>query len=249
MPPTDNRSIAPHVQALFKLLVAVINLLLGKLGVNSTNSSTPPSRDPNRQCGSKRKGKGQKRKPGGQNGHPGARLEVHANPDRIEAIEIDRRTLPHGRYRCVGFESRQVIDIEISKVVTEYRAEILQDAEGNQFVAIFPTGVSRPVQYGNGVKAQGVYMSQQQLVPYERVRDYFADQCGIPLSVGSLFNFNREAFELLEHFELVVKRQLIAQLFLHADETGINVNGSLLWLHCVSNDRWTLFFPHPNRGV
>jgi transposase len=45
-----------------------------------------------------------------------------------------------------------------------------------------------------------------------------------------------------------VTRQLIAQPLLHADETGINVNGSLMWLHSASNDRWTLFFAHANRG-
>lgn len=245
---SEDTSISAQVQALLKLLVVVINLLLGKLGLNSANSSTPPSKDPHRKRGSKQKAKGSKRKPGGQNGHKGAKLEREDNPDRIEIIEIDRRTIPSGRYTSAGFESRQVIDIEISKVVTEYRAEILQDAQGNQFVAAFPAGVSRPVQYGNGVKAKAVYMSQQQLVPYDRIRDYFTDQCGIPISTGSLFNFNQEAFNLLETFESIVKRQLIAQLFLHADETGINVNGNLLWLHCVSNDQWTLFFPHKNRG-
>lgn len=244
----EDTSISPQVQALLKLLVAVINLLLGKLGLNSTNSSTPPSKDPHRKRGSKRKAKGSRRKPGGQNGHKGARLEGEENPDRIEIIEIDRRTIPSGRYTSAGFESRQVIDIEISKVVTEYRAEILQDAKGNQFVAMFPAGVSRPVQYGNSVKAKAVYMSQQQLVPYDRIRDYFTDQCGIPISTGSLFNFNQEAFNLLATFESIVKRQLIAQPFLHADETGINVNGACLWLHNLSNDRWTLFFPHKNRG-
>jgi transposase len=244
----EDSSISPQVQALLTLLITVINLLLGKLGLNSSNSSTPPSKDPHRQRGSKQKAKGTKRKPGGQNGHPGARLERDENPDRIEIIEIDKRTIPSGRYSCAGFESRQVIDIEISKIVTEYRAEILQDAQGNQFVAAFPAGVSRPVQYGASVKAKAVYLSQQQLVPYDRIRDYFTDQCSIPLSAGSLFNFNREAFNLLERFESIVQRQLIVQLFLHADETGINVGGKLFWLHCVSNDQWTLFFAHKNRG-
>jgi transposase len=244
----EDPSISPQVQTLLKLLVAVINLLLGKLGLNSTNSSTPPSKDPHRKRGSKRKAKGSRRKPGGQNGHPGARLEREENPDRIEIIEIDRRTIPSGRYTAAGFESRQVIEIEISKVVTEYRAEILQDAKGNQFVAMFPAGVCTPVQYGNSVKAKAVYMSQHQLVPYDRVRDYFTDQCGVPISTGSLFNFNQEAFNLLATFESIVKRQLIAQPFLHADETGINVNAACWWLHNLSNHRWTLFFPHKNRG-
>lgn len=244
----QDKSISANVRAMMELLVVVIHLLLGKLGLHSANSSIPPSKDPHRKRGSKRKAKGNKRKPGGQHGHEGSSLQWQENPDHIETIEVDRRTLPSGQYRRVDFESRQVIDIEISKVVTEYRAEILQDAQGNQFVAEFPSGVTRPVQYGNRLKAQAVYMSQQQLVPYERVRDYFADQCAIPISAGSLFNFNKEAFGLLETFESIVTRQLIIQLLLHADETGINVNGTCLWLHCVSNDRWTLFFPHPNRG-
>lgn len=163
-------------------------------------------------------------------------------------MEIDRRTIPKGQYIRAGFEVRQVIDIEISKRVTEYRAEVLKNEQGERFVAAFPGGVTRPVQYGSSVKSQAVYMSQQQMVPYERVRDYFADQCSIPLSAGSLFNFNKQAFELLETFELQAKKQLGSQPLLHADETGINVNGRLHWLHSVSTSRWTLFFPHPKRG-
>ena len=244
----QDKSISPQVRAVMNLLVVVINLLLAKLGLNSTNSSTPPSKDPYRQRGSKKKSKGKKRKPGGQNGHEGTNLKKEEHPDRIETLQIDRRTIPGGPYTEAGFESRQVIDIEIIKMVTEFRAEILEDASGNQFVAEFPFGVTRPVQYGPSVKAQAVYMSQQQLIPYDRVRDYFADQCGIPISVGSLFNFNKEAFDLLDTFESIVRRQLIAQELLHADETGINVNGKLLWLHSASNDQWTLFFPHANRG-
>ncbi len=243
-----DKSISPQVRAMMDLLVVVINLLLGKLGLNSANSSTPPSKDPHRQRGSKRKAKGKKRKPGGQNGHDGSTLQREENPDRFETIEVDRRTIPSGEYTRAGFESRQVIDIEISKHVTEYRAEILQNAKGDQFVAEFPAGVTRPVQYGNRVKAQSVYMSQQQLVPYDRIRDYFADQCGISISAGSVFNFNKETFRLLETFEALLIRQLIVQLLLHADETGINVNGKGFWLHCVSNDRWTFFFAHSNRG-
>jgi len=34
----------------------------------------------------------------------------------------------------------------------------------------------------------------------------------------------------------------------HADETGINVNGKLLWLHSLSNQTWSLFLPHTKRG-
>lgn len=245
----DDKSASPQMRAMMELLIVVIRLLVGKLGLNSSNSSKPPSQDPKRQRGSKQMAKGNKRKPGGQNGHTGTTLKKVTNPDRVETIEIDRRTLPRGNYTPIGFETRQVIDIQISTEVTEYRAEILEDEAGNQFVANFPPGITRPVQYGASVKAQAVYMSQFQLLPYDRIRDYFADQCGIPLSAGSLFNFNNEAYVLLGTFEEIVKRQLVKQGLLHADETGINVNGKTLWLHSLGNDLWTLFFPHARRGA
>jgi transposase len=244
----NDRSISPQVRMLLELLIVIINMLLEKMGINSRNSSTPPSRDPNRERGSKRKVKGEKRKPGGQNGHKGARLERHENPDKIEVLEIDRRTLPAGKYHTAGFEARQIIDIEISKVVTEYRAEALEDEAGNRFVAEFPAGVKSDVQYGNSVKAHAVYLSQFQLLPYDRIRDYFANQGGISISAGSVFNFNKEAFHRLAEFEVLIKRHLIKQKLLHADETGININGKLLWLHCICNDKFTLFFPHTDRG-
>lgn len=243
-----DRSASPAMRAMIQLLATIINLLVGKLGLNSANSSIPPSQDPRRKRGSKREAKGTKRKPGGQNGHKGTTLDPVANPDHIEPISIDRRTIPPGQYTNAGYEARQVIDIVITKYVIEYRAEILKNAQGCPFVAEFPAGVSRLAQYGHGVKVQSVYMSQQQLIPYDRIRDYFWDQCGIQISAGSVFHFNQEAFALLEPFESFLVRKLVQQLLLHADETGIHINKTLYWLHCVCNEHWTLFFAHARRG-
>ena len=86
-------------------------------------------------------------------------------------------------------------------VVTEYRAQILEDDTGNRFVAPFPEGVTKAVQYGTGLKSHSVYMSQYQLVPYNRIQDHFTDQLKLPVSEGSIYNFNNEAFLLLADFE------------------------------------------------
>ena len=243
-----DQSASPSVRAMMELLVTIITLLVAKLGLDSSTSSIPPSQDPHRKRGSKLKAKGTKRKPGGQNGHPGTTLEPVDDPDQIENIAVDRRTIPPGSYKSAGYEARQVIDIIITKFVIEYRAEILEDAHSRQFVALFPAGVTRPVQYGQGVKVQAVYTSQQQLIPYDRIRDYFWDQCGIPISPGSIFRFNQEAYILLEPFESFLVGKLVQQLLLHADETGIHINKTLYWLHCLCNENWTLFFPHAKRG-
>jgi transposase len=242
----DDKQLSAATKSMFEIMILIITLLANRLNLNSTNSSKPPSSDPNRKKKTKSKtGK----KPGGQKGHVGTTLKKVDNPDKVELIKIDRSKLPPGRYRQVGFDSRQVFDIDISKVVTEYRAQILQDDKGNRFVATFPKGVTKAVQYGTGLKAHSVYMSQFQLVPYNRIQDYFADQLHIPVSEGSIFNFNKEAFLSLVDFENRVKNELTASDLAHADETGINIGGKRHWLHCVSNDSWTLYYPHEKRGM
>lgn len=97
-----DRSISPAARAMFELLFTIIQLLVAKLGLHSSNSSIPPSQDPRRKRGAKPKGNGRKRKPGGQKGHPGSTLQPVDNPDQIENIAVDRRTIPPGRYKTAG---------------------------------------------------------------------------------------------------------------------------------------------------
>ena len=171
----------------------------------------------------------EQKKPGGQTGHTGKCLEPVSNPDKIVDIKHDKKLLPKGEYTSVGFEARQVIDIQIKKVVTEYRAETLTDQKGKTFTAPFPEGVTQRVQYGKSIKSHAVYMSQFQLIPYARVESYFETQMHVDLSSGSLFNFNKEAYDKLELFEEIVKKNLIDSELIHADETGINIGGKRLW--------------------
>ena len=97
-----------------------------------------------------------KRKPGAQKGHKGSNLKQVEQPDAVENLTIDRRTLPRGEYTSVGCDVRQVFDVKIDMFVTEYRAEVLEDEYGNKFVAKFPDGVASKAQYGSSVKAQSV---------------------------------------------------------------------------------------------
>ena len=241
----EEKDLSPAVRSMIELLALVITLLVGRINLNSSNSSKPPSSDPNRK--KRRKANGGK-KAGGQKGRVGVTLQRVDDPDEIEDIKLDRRKLPPERYKEVGYESRQVFGIEISRVVTEYRAQILEDSKGNRFVAPFPDDVTKAVQYGKSVKAHSVYMSQFQLIPYNRVQDYFKEQLRIPISSGSIYNFNREAYDLLGIFEEKVKSKLAESALMHVDETGINIGGDRYWLHCTSNDSWTYFFPHKRRG-
>jgi transposase len=237
--------LSPALKAALEVLVLLVTILTNRLGLNSKNSSKPPSSDPNRKKESKEPAT---RRPGGQHGHIGTTLKPFPDPDLVKVIPVDRSTLPPGDYRSVGFETRQVADLDISRFVTEWRAEILEDQNGKRYVAPFPEDVTRPVQYGMGVKVNAVYMSQYQLIPYNRIEDHFLDQIGIGVSAGSIVNFSKDAFDRLDFFESWVKEQLASSALIHSDETGINIGGARRWLHNVSNDRFTFFYPHAKRG-
>ena len=110
----EDPNVSPALKSSIELLLIVINILLNHLGLNSSNSSKPPSSDPNRK---KKKRKPGEKKPGGQKGHIGSNLEKVKEPDAIEEIKVDRRTIPKGVYKDVGYDSRQIIDIEILRFI------------------------------------------------------------------------------------------------------------------------------------
>lgn len=245
----NDKNVSPALKAAIQLLIAIVSLLFNRLNLNSSNSSKPPSTDLNKK---KKKRKKSSKPPGGQKGHEGTTLEPIENPDKVEKLLVDKRRLPRGKnYKNGGYVSRQVVNIKISRIVTEYRAEILIDDEGNEYVAEFPDGVTRPIQYGASVKANTTYMSTYQLIPYERIQEQFKNEYNIPISTGSIYNFNAEASSRLSElgFDTVVKQELADSPLAHADETGINVNGSKIWLHNLSNEQWTWFEPHNKRGT
>ncbi len=242
----QEENISPALKSVFEVLLLLVTILLQRKGLSSRNSSKPPSEDKNRKRGSTKSKS--KRKPGGQPGRVGVQLKPVNNPDEVQVLKLDKRTLPRGDYKEIGFDKRQEIDIETNIIITEYQAQILENSDGKRYTAAFPKHITRPIQYGPKAKSRSVYMSQYQLIPYKRIEDYFADQVGLSVSEGSIFNFNREAYQLLADFEAISKERLIQSVRINTDETGINLNGKRIWLHTACNDFWTHFYPHTKRG-
>lgn len=241
------KGLSPAMQSAIELLLVIVTLLVNRLGLNSRNSSKPPSTDSQGSTKKQQRFRS-KKNAGGQVGHKGYHLDACNNPDDIVFLPLDRASLPPGKLIASEPETRQVFDIRIQRWVIEYQAEVLIDEQGQRHVAPFPDTVPQSVQYGPTLKAHAVYLSQFQLLPYQRIQDYFRDQVGIPISTGSLCHFNRQAYDRLEAFDHYAKQQLIDSDVLNVDETGINVNGKRIWLHCAANNEWTYYYPHPKRG-
>jgi len=247
-----DKSLAPAFANSINLLILLIKILISRLGLNSQNSSLPPSSNyPKRIRGKDKKKRRTKssKNIGGQEGHEGTTLEQYEDVDEIIPLSIDRRTLPTNEsFKNGEDEVRQVIDVDLQFVVREYRAEVLVGSDGHRYVADFPKHISKAVQYGPSVKAFSVYMSQYQLVPYNRVQEVFKDQFGIEISQGTLSNFNKEAFNKLESFEVEILKDLAASKVLNADETGIKIDGELAWMHVLGDNKTTFYFAHEKRG-
>lgn len=249
---SKDKSISPVLASSIELLIVVIQILLDRQKMSSQNSSLPPSTDKKRRSRGKDKKKRHKKgenKVGGQEGHPGTTLTQYEDPDEIIELSIDRRTLPTGiKFTKSEPETRQVIDLNIDFIVREYQAEVFLGDDGSRYVADFPSHIRKSIQYGPSVKSLAVYMSQYQLIPYARVQEVFKDQFGLDISQGSICNFNKEAFEKLENFEVDIIKQLDEEKVVNSDETGIKIDSELAWGHVLCTPKLTFIYPHIKRG-
>ena len=82
----DDKGASPALIAAVHMMIMLVKLLTDRLGLNSRNSSKPPSDDSNNGDETK-KPKGNK-PPGGQVGHKGSTLGLVDNPDKIIPIPI-----------------------------------------------------------------------------------------------------------------------------------------------------------------
>src|SRR5437870_9353237 len=83
---------------------------------------------------------------------------------------------------------RQVIDLPPKRVlVIEHQAQQKCCPACQQIsLAAFPDDIRAPMQYGAAIGAVGVYLVQQQLLPYERTCEVVEDLLGPAMSVGTL---------------------------------------------------------------
>jgi len=93
-----------------------------------------------------------------------------------------------------------------------------------------------------------VCLTHQHLLPYNRAQAVLRDLVGCVLSTGTLAAWVQEATTGLGDVEAATAGALGAGPLLHADETGLRVQGRRWWLHTASTARLTHDGVHPKRG-
>jgi transposase len=150
----------------------------------------------------------------------------------------------------VLFERRQVRDVPpVRLLVQEHRALHVRCPRCEQVsVGSFPPEAPSRAQYGPRLRALAVYLLEQQLIPYARVRELFADLLGAPASVGTLTRWVRQGVETLRPVEEAIKGALAYAPVHHSDETSVRRAGALAWAHVASTARLTHYAIHAKRG-
>lgn len=236
-----------ELKKIIALQAARIAELEKRLGLNSGNSSKPPSSDGFKKMVRVPRSLREpgKRNSGGQNGHDGTCLRQVSNPDVVVLHEV--HSCPHcGNGLSKEAEKiikRQVFDLPLPKIeVTEHQVEVkICPCCHKKVQAVFPHGIEAQAQYGERIKAIAVYLNNQQYIPEDRLKMLFSDLYGVQIAADTLAKFNTELSENLEVFHGEVLKHIQAAQIKHFDETGFRVCKDMHWLHVASNHEVTYY--------
>ena len=220
-----------------------------RMGLNSENSSKPPSSDGLKKKTHRTKslrGKSS-RKNGGQKGHRGYTLEQVAEPDKLV-----KHLAPDSCWGCgcdvskeqvVSVIKRQVFDIpEPGLEVTEHQIEIKHCPNCQQRIqGCFPELVTAPVQYGVRVKALSAYLQHQHFIPENRLSEILQDVFGCRMSEATIANTSQWLAQAITPVVEKLASGAITAAVKHLDETGLRVAGKTQWLHSVSTPNLTWY--------
>jgi len=226
-----------------------------RLGLDSSNSSNPPSSDGLKKpvrAKSLREQSG--KRTGGQKGHRGDTLRQVTTPD----VVIDH--YPLACMHCglglttamaVSHAKRQVFDLPEPRplVVSEHRAHTCCCRScGATTRARFPEDVTAPVQYGGRIRAFTVYLLHGHFLPEDRLAELMSDLFGVHLVPATIARMSRNCARRLESFIEAVRDCVSKAKVKHMDETGFRIGGRTQWLHIFSTSLLTFYRVSAKRG-
>jgi transposase len=253
----QKETIATLLAANAALMARVVELER-RLGLNSSNSGKPPSSDglhkPKREPRTRSLREPSGKPSGGQKGHKGETLRQVADPN----VTIDHYPETCGicglaltaamATRC---SARQVFDLPEPQplIVTEHRAYRCRCGRcGGETRALFPEGVTAPVQYGPRLLAVVVYLLHYQLLPEDRLAEAMTDLFGVRLVAATIARMSRTCAGRAQGFADAVGARVKAAAVKHLDETGFRIGGRTQWLHIACTVWLTFYRISPKRG-
>ncbi len=241
-------SLASELSALRKVVEKLsgdVERLKARKPKTSRTSSKPPSTDaPWAKSASKKKSTGRKR--GGQPGHKGAQRK----PAPPKDVDETKMVKPSHCGSCTdplfGDDPNpwrhQIIDIPpVKPHITEYVLHRLTcEGCGEETKAELPHGVHAS-NFGPNIAAQVALLTGEYRMSRRSVQRWFADACGIEISLGALSNIERRITDGLEGAHAEALASVAESPTKHLDETTWRESGCLSWLWAGVGEKATAF--------
>jgi len=105
--------------------------------------------------------------------------------------------------------------------------------DGRKLIGLYPEGVNAPMQYGPGLKAMVVSLSNFGMVSANRIVELLEGMSGVSVSDGTVCNILEECAKRCEDQVIPrLREEILKRDIIHCDETGIRVevaNGVKSW--------------------
>lgn len=153
-------------------------------------------------------------------------------------------------YACIA-ERRYETDMIVETRLIEHRQMVCycSKRENQILTGAFPNHVTGTKQYGYNLKAFATALSTVGMVSVDRIHQLLTGVFQISVSTGTIQNWIRQLADATAAATEEIRKKVSERLVLHCDETGLRVNGSLKWMHCVCDGDWSCFALHAKRGT
>ena len=246
------------LEALVEKQAKRIEELERRLGLNSRNSSKPPSSDqPDAPPRPEKEPTG--RKPGGQNGHEGHQRAL-LPPDKVDRIEP---LWPERCEHCARDLTTTPIRVEVGEPirhqVTEIppaRATVVEYQMHSQHcpdcclatTAALPAGVPTS-SFGPCLQTVVSVLSGVYRLSKRSLKSALSDLFGVEISLGGIIACEQRTSAALAAPVAEVREYVQQQAVLNADETGWREGRKKAWLWVAVTTYATAFMIHARRGT
>jgi transposase len=229
------RSLVERLTARLDAVEAELAAVRRQLGRDSSNSSTPPSKDSlaakaKQRANRSSRERSKDRKPGGQPGRKGSGLTPTPDPDRTERVESPsecrecRADLAGGTELADGWA--QVWDV-LPAVVEKahYQLPRRRCGCGTVTTAAPPFGQAGTVSYGPNLHGAAIVLGSEGNVPVERTAMLLHALLGVEVSTGFVARAGQRLAQRLDTagFDEAMTTALRAEDVLCGDESPVNV--------------------------
>ena len=202
------------------------------------------------------RGRKPRNRKGGQKGHTGHGMSLPKNAEQKVVLHYPGQCMECAfREECfpsmVKKELRHVVDLQISVIDTQHKTMTGQcPISGENLCGIFPPSVTASKQYGENLLAYAALLYYRGNLAYETIAEIL-NELGIPISASSVCSRIAELPRCpsVQRSLGILRQQLPESYTLHADETSLDVNAELHWVHTLCSPTAVHYHLARNRGA